>query len=437
MSESTDPVACFDVQKEGNLPSCASMSTCAPPNDDSLYSSEAIPSRKSSDDDISADVVVMLDPARASEATPSLDRPTSARLWRVRCRLPNLRRGFITPDPMVEPTSGQVTKLRRFPPSLCRGFQTPDPISSIPEDYECADQVHPRQESAKELHIKVSNALLALEAGKDEEDPLSPLMPKTMSAATSSGEWKQPGSVLIIVDWDDTLFPTSWLWNQPWRDSFLAGSTDQIPHQDLQLLADFDHAARAFLLSASCLGQITCITLSKQNWVNTCLKLLPHLAQAWKDLKIEVFYARELRWKDKRPVGFGKFAQERSIEEQKELGTWLKKKAMKFVLGQFYQTCSWKNVVSIGDGCHEKWAMQDIRFSRVNPPSKRSACPKNFRAKTVLMTEDPDCSYLMSELHTLQSCLPQLVSLDSDCDIDMSSDDLFETHLSIVDTADA
>eukprot|EP00913_Durusdinium_trenchii_P007562 g7106.t1 len=36
-----------------------------------------------------------------------------------------------------------------------------------------------------------------------------------VSLQTSSAQWQDPGQGVIIVDWDDTLFPTTWLSEKP------------------------------------------------------------------------------------------------------------------------------------------------------------------------------------------------------------------------------
>ena len=77
---------------------------------------------------------------------------------------------------------------------------------------------------------------------------------------TSSGLWKDPEQGVIIVDWDDTLFATTWLAAKSefksWQKMWVSGAAPKLSEEDARDLAELDKAARAFLCAASALGKV-------------------------------------------------------------------------------------------------------------------------------------------------------------------------------------
>ena len=64
---------------------------------------------------------------------------------------------------------------------------------------------------------------------------------------------------MILVDWDDTLFATTWLAGKSefksWQREWVSGAPPKLSEEDARDLAELDKAARAFLCAASALGQ--------------------------------------------------------------------------------------------------------------------------------------------------------------------------------------
>ena len=76
---------------------------------------------------------------------------------------------------------------------------------------------------------------------------------------TSSALWKDPEQGVIIVDWDDTLFATTWLAEKSefksWQRDWVSGAAPKLSEQDAHDLAELDKAARSFICAASALGR--------------------------------------------------------------------------------------------------------------------------------------------------------------------------------------
>lgn len=263
--------------------------------------------------------------------------------------------------------------------------------------------------------------------------------------------WMQPEHVLLITDWDDTLLPTSWLasrpWFQNWARSAAAGVQAVLQaDQDRELLMEFDEVVSAFVQTASTLGHLCCVTLAKRPWVERSMTaFLPKLAQVWKDLNISVSYAMEEKVKASlrppplclKPAGMTPL--EAAIVEQ-QLFTEKKRLAMHRFLKQFYasNSGSWCNVVSVGDGPAERYALQELGFWHHNPCLPGQEIADAFRIKTLQLLDNPSAEQLCAQLQVLETWMPALVSLDQDFDVTISGDEtLMGTHHMLLALAEA
>jgi len=267
------------------------------------------------------------------------------------------------------------------------------------------------------------------------------------SVASSSARWKQPESVIIIVDWDDTIFPTSWIQNKEWFCQwFQATKLGEDPcrqdlalsQEELSFLEELDAIAESFFLSASALGRVSCVTLAQRPWqLRTMRAFLPRLTEVWEKHSVTVLYAREEKafhgddLVDPSPAEY-EMLREMAYARKKQ-------KSMERLLRKFYKKGSWKNVISLGDGPAERRALQEIGFQHLNPASPRTGEPKTFRTKTVKMLEEPSCSELISELQMIQAWMPALAMWDEDVDVDLTEGEeaLLQLHEKLMEVADA
>jgi len=248
------------------------------------------------------------------------------------------------------------------------------------------------------------------------------------SLATSSLQWMAPENVLIFFDWDDTLFPTSWLTEKGVLRGWKNTRGAEIPCFDDDTAAQLnqlDWAARALLMQAKLLGHVCCVTLSTAPWQQTTMEaFMPELAKTWKSLGIEVLYATQARGiLPMRGVPAASTLKgdhwdvlEATILVDSEYAL-KKQRCMKKFLSKVYGDRSWKHVVSIGDGDAECQAVREIAFQHTNPISGRTGEQKQFRCKSVKTVQSPDCEQLTAQLQVLHSSLPVLISLDRDFDI--------------------
>eukprot|EP00931_Biecheleriopsis_adriatica_P023892 TRINITY_DN14999_c0_g1_i1.p1 TRINITY_DN14999_c0_g1~~TRINITY_DN14999_c0_g1_i1.p1 ORF type:complete len:467 (+),score=95.24 TRINITY_DN14999_c0_g1_i1:34-1401(+) len=375
--------------------------------------------------------------------------------------LQSIGRGYCTPDPAsswestgLSPKQNVLSVPNKLP-KLGRGWQTPDPhfspdnsfdpssfLASVNEDLElCIEEK--RRCSFDTACIEAAFDRILDPASEVAEEDIESVLDRcisTASVATSSLQWQDPGETVIVLDWDDTILPTTWLvsqagfqaWKKKWPNN-AAESPSLLPPEmeDLRML---DHVARSFLLTAASLGRVCCVTLSHRPWQETTMNaMLPRTSQVWNDLNIPVFYASEENVKTfESSMSMAKSCMQDEEEERDLIDQRLiqqKKRAFRRCIAEKYAR-SWKNIVSIGDGQAELMAMQDLSFEHVNPPSMTTGDPKPLRMKTVQLLELPECSALTSELQLLQAWLPGIVCVDGDEMIEMpkTEDEIFALH---------
>lgn len=251
----------------------------------------------------------------------------------------------------------------------------------------------------------------------------SPRFVGASSVATSSAGWSVPDHVVIIIDFDDTIFPTTAFRNRVWFRTWMSakGTEPEIAEEDKAWLLEFDLAAATMLRECMDIASVTCVTLAARPWVTRCLEtFLPACHAAFQDHKVEVYYAREEKNVRRQAKGRTE-SNEEDMANNEGVYVRQKMKAMEKVCKKAYGTGSWKNVLSIGDGPAERCALQDIGFSHSNPVSKKSGQQKFFRIKTLKMLEEPTCEQLTTELKLLTSWIYPIVQADHDIDVELDA----------------
>jgi len=230
------------------------------------------------------------------------------------------------------------------------------------------------------------------------------------------------GSTLIILDWDDTLFPTTWLESKKAFKNCSKAWQDEQPElhlspDDLAALEEMDQTARALVLTAADLGEVCCVTLAQRPWQEVSMKVfMPKLYEVWKELKIPVHYASEEA--DSTRLGTSGPAVRAIVKDPTELTHLLqrqqvakKMKAMEKVINRFYGQ-TWANLISIGDGEAEWDAVHELVFNHANPSSDRPE--DQLHLKTVKLLQEPTCSLLQAQLQVIHAWLPSIVSRAED-----------------------
>jgi hypothetical protein len=88
---------------------------------------------------------------------------------------------------------------------------------------------------------------------------------------------------IIILDWDDTLFPTTWVNMNKFK----------LQKNNIDIFKNLDNLLLTLFNNLNKLGDIIIITNAMIIWINTCLKVLPKTKVVLKKFNIKIKSARE------------------------------------------------------------------------------------------------------------------------------------------------
>ena len=146
-------------------------------------------------------------------------------------------------------------------------------------------------------------------------------------------------STLTILDWDDTLFPTSWISKN--NIEFLSDKNKEILYKKFFYRLDINLVV-LFKKMLKC-GDVIIITNALLNWINMSISILPKMSDLLKNNeKIKIISAR------------GDFSKYSS-----NMTDW-KKMAFKREVELINKNKEINNIISIGDAEYEYFALIDL-----------------------------------------------------------------------------
>lgn len=244
-------------------------------------------------------------------------------------------------------------------------------------------------------------------------------------SSRSSEEFDDPGQNIIFLDWDDTLFPSTDLFDR-WGVS-RTGTASDLSEGRQRGLKNWCESVYQFLSVACTLSdRVVIVTNARIGWVEECvIRFAPSLKGLLEDpLGPRVVYAvhlleehtRQRRYRSSglRPVWHAQACTQDSCMDEYLMDA--KYVAMKQQVKQFYSQYpgqTWKNVTSIGDMHYEHDAAQELAFRRRAPKGER------LRVKTLVTPGGPSVSELALSLQFSRLVLPLCVRLDGDADINL------------------
>ena len=191
---------------------------------------------------------------------------------------------------------------------------------------------------------------------------------------------------LIILDWDDTLFPTSWIVN-----NHIDLADKNMQYQYIVFFSKLDVILYELLDKLTKYGQIAIITNAVNKWVNISLSMLPQTKELIQK-KITVLSARE-QYQELYP--------DRS-------DVW-KKLIFEKIVEKYFNQHKLQNILSVGDAEHEFNAL-------INLYNKDSA--KKYRLlKTIRFMKDPSFESLLDQLKVFNSCLEDIIETQKHMDL--------------------
>lgn len=189
----------------------------------------------------------------------------------------------------------------------------------------------------------------------------------------------------IIIDWDDSLFPTSWVTNKK-----LDLKTKQAHHTHSIIFSELDNVVYNLLKTIGEHGKILIVTNASLTWFNTSLKILPNVSTFIKK-NVPVFSARD-------------------IYSSKYPNDQLKWKKLLYIklLQPMAQQGNIKNIVSIGDGPSEFYALINLAFKNSN---------NGIYFKSMRLLTTPNFKLLLDQLHVINSNASKIMKMERHLDL--------------------
>lgn len=195
---------------------------------------------------------------------------------------------------------------------------------------------------------------------------------------------------LLIFDWDDTLFPTSWIQEQGLLKD---GATITI-EQRAELDKVSEHV-RSTLQMASTLGKIVIVTNAEQGWIEaSCTRFTPSLISLLKT--VDMVSART------------------SFEHCSCAPSEWKRMAFSHEVDLFYGPArpgQRQNVLSVGDSLHELNALVSV-----------TRCTPQCTGKSIKLLDVPNIDQLIEQHEVLVVSLRDVIEHDGNMDIEIGAE---------------
>lgn len=237
---------------------------------------------------------------------------------------------------------------------------------------------------------------------------------------------KEAAKCVLIFDWDDTLFPTTWLrddcgfdWRKP-LDAQLR-KTSQRGKRINAMLNRFAERASALLREASKLQRVVIVTLARRGWVHKSIeRFCPRLAEVIEECKPKIVYAQEYVAvpRDTRLL--------RTAEEVLEYWTEVKASAIRKELAE--EGVAWTDILSFGDSQYERAGTKRVaselsKLPELNGGGAAGVIASPLYSKTIKTLNCPTVEECTAQMTVLLRWLPFIADRDSDIDLEIDEAD--------------
>ena len=195
-------------------------------------------------------------------------------------------------------------------------------------------------------------------------------------------------TTLIILDWDDTLFPTTWIHKHK-IDIF--NNTSLLYTKFFKNLDILLH--KLFKLLIQC-GTVIIITNALLNWIDISITLLPNLNNLIKTSHVQIKSAR------------GEYSH---INKDPEM--W-KKMAFRNEIKHIIMNININNIISIGDADYEYYALINLcdNYNNIN----------EFKLlKSIKFIRYPDIIQIYKQIDLLSECIIKVCKEKSPLDLEI------------------
>mmetsp|Transcript_72406 Transcript_72406/g.162652 ORF Transcript_72406/g.162652 Transcript_72406/m.162652 type:complete len:418 (+) Transcript_72406:68-1321(+) len=265
--------------------------------------------------------------------------------------------------------------------------------------------------------------------------------PKAVARRDSQFNFANPDQTVVVFDWDDTLFPTTYVQDDLHLDWQVPLHRQRIPTAAKEKIATCEMRAGELLEKAYSLSHVVVVTLASNGWVDlACEQIFPRVGNKLREMEIPVIYAQDAVGEIQTTYDKAQFQSSADVERYWGL---VKGHAIAKAVGRFYSQYegqSWKNILSVGDSNFERYGllaatsayMQErgmaIEGVAVWGPTQEGCWStetgghiKKLRAKCCKLVDSPDCDELNVELEMLKKWLEAMVALDAGFDLDLEA----------------
>jgi hypothetical protein len=217
---------------------------------------------------------------------------------------------------------------------------------------------------------------------------------KTFIHHNTQCQFKKCDQTAVVLDWDDTLFPTSFLKRSGFQMHVPVNQqqnvSEEVLNEVLEAIDECQATAESLLRCAQNFGRIIIVTLSSRIALRQCARLYPRVFDFLKVSQISIVHALDYKPEDSVCSG----AQLKAIAISRELDRFYSQ----------YKGQSWKNIVSIGDSNSERYGtlgathayvQKRFRDTKISPLSDERAYVEGWQC----FDRDPDWSQRLEGVH--------------------------------------
>jgi hypothetical protein len=212
-------------------------------------------------------------------------------------------------------------------------------------------------------------------------------------------------STALFLDWDDTLFPSTWVQKKQRACKELGKPFLPEENPNMRALAD---QIISFLCKASRIGHVILVTSSAPNFIQKCCRIcFPKLLPVFDGLKVTVVYARpQYHEVDREPVEMWKEIAYSTVLQGRSI------RPLVPALARFYDAPKWSHILAYSDDWGDHAALRR---------AVRSASPESVlkvvKARPAEVGLGPDA--ISKELKVVGQLLQHVASVEVDFPFDM------------------
>lgn len=238
--------------------------------------------------------------------------------------------------------------------------------------------------------------------------------------SSSRGGSQEHGRCVLIFDWDDTLFPITWIRNDcgcDWRKSLDAQLDKRSERGKMvrKLLERFATHASALLREASKRHHVIIVTLAAPGWIaNSMQQFCPSLKEVMDECSPKIIYAAE------HAKEYAKHPSRKPMMAQEAFEFWTEVKAAAIRKELHSESVVFTDIVSVGDSQYERHGTKRVanEFRGTDDADK-----SRLYVKVLKSLSQPTIEEVIVQMKLFLRWLPFIINRDEDLDVEIHEAD--------------